>query len=234
MRLCLNRTHEKDSRKKREVQGIMKRAFISITTIFFCACLAQGQKGAAEPDYYPVRLSGDTWTGEVRATNDATTDVRWVVTWAAAPDSVGPPLKAQTVRQIIRTSVGGSSVRIRLSNLFGAAPVTIGPAHVARHASGAAIKPGTDREVTFGGKTTVTIAKGADTLSDPIPFPVAPLEELTVSLYFPVGAESSTIHGTAIQTAFITTGDATAATIFPQGETDTSRFFLTDVEVAAS
>jgi lysophospholipase L1-like esterase len=212
----------------------MKRAFFTITTIFVCACLAQGQKGAAKPDYYPMRFGGDTWTGVVRATKDATTDVRWVVTWAAAPDSAGPPLKAQTVRQIIRTSIGGSSLRIRLSNLFGVAPVTIGPAHVAAHASGSAIKPGTDREVTFGGKTTVTIAKGADALSDPVTFPVAPLEELTVSLYFPVGAESSTIHGTAIQTAFITSGDATAATIFPQGETDTSRFFLTDVEVAAS
>jgi lysophospholipase L1-like esterase len=212
----------------------MKRAFFTIATVFVCACLARGQKGAAENDYYPMRFGGDTWTGEVRATNDATTDVRWVVTWAAAPDSVGPPLKAQTVRQIIRTSIGGSSVRIRLSNLFGAAPVTIGPAHVAAHASGSAIKPGTDREVTFGGKTAVTIAKGADALSDPVTFPVAPLEELAVSLYFPVGAESSTIHGAAIQTAFITPGDATAAAIFPQGETDTSRFFLTDVEVASS
>ena len=61
---------------------------------------------------------------------------RWVVAWGAAPDSVGPPLQARTVRQIIRAGIGGSSVRIRLSNLFGTAPVTIGPVRVARHAGG--------------------------------------------------------------------------------------------------
>lgn len=61
---------------------------------------------------------------------------------------------AQTVRQIIRTSIGGSSVRIRLSNLFGTVPVMIGPVHVAKYASGSAIQPGTDHAATFGGKPT--------------------------------------------------------------------------------
>jgi lysophospholipase L1-like esterase len=161
-------------------------------------------------------------------------DVHWVDAWSAAPDSAGPPLAPQTVRQIIRTSIGGSSVRIRLSNLLGTAPVTIGPVHIARHASGSAIQPGSSHAVTFGGKPTVTIAKGTDTLSDPVAFPVAALEALAVSLYLPVGSGTSTIHGTGMQTAFITPGDATAATIFLGGRTDSSRFFLTDVEVAAS
>ena len=144
-------------------------------------------------------------------------------------------MEAQTVRQIIRTSIGGSSVRIRLSNLFGTKPVTIGPLHVAKHATGSAIQPGTDHAVTFGGKPTVTIAPGGDALSDPVAFSVAALEELAVSLYVPARTGPSTIHGTAIQTAFISrTGDTTAATIFPAGETDGSRFFLTDVEVAGS
>jgi lysophospholipase L1-like esterase len=163
------------------------------------------------------------------------TDVRWIDAWGAAPDSAGPPLGTQTIRQIIRISIGGSSLRIRLSNLLGTAPVTIGPVHVAAHASGSAIQPGTDHAVTFGGKTAVTIASGADALSDPIAFPVTALEELAVSMYFPIRTGPSTVHGDGIQTAFITsTGDATASTSFPAGEITSSRFFLTDVEVAAS
>lgn len=181
-----------------------------------------------------MTFSGDTRTGEITATNSPAKDIRWVTTWAAAPDSPGPPLKAQTLRQIIRTSIGGSSLRIRLSNLFGTAPVTIGPVHVALYAGGSAIKSGTDFRVTFGGKPTVTLARGADALSDPIRFRVAALEELAVSLYLPDGTETTTIHTTAIQTAFISPGDATAATSFPKGGTDNSRYFLTDVEVAAS
>jgi lysophospholipase L1-like esterase len=87
--------------------------------------------------------------------------------------------------------------------------------------------------VTFGGKSTVTIAKGADALSDPVAFKVAALDELAVSLYLPTRVESSTMHTTAIQTVYFTPSDATAATTFPAGETDNSRYFLTDVEVTA-
>ena len=160
-------------------------------------------------------------------------NVHWTDAWTASPDSAGPPLGTVTVRQIIRTSIGGSAVRIRLSNLFGTAPVTIGPVHLAEHASGSAIKPGTDHAVTFGGKPRVTIAKGGDVLSDPIALSVAPLEELAVSMYLPTRTRSSTFHGVGNNTAFITlTGDATSATRFPAGEVTSSRIFLTDVEVA--
>ena len=37
----------------------------------------------------------------------------------------------QTLRQIVRTSVGGSRLRVVLSNTFGTAPLTIGAAHIA-------------------------------------------------------------------------------------------------------
>ncbi|TAL74375.1 MAG: SGNH/GDSL hydrolase family protein, partial [Rhodanobacter sp.] len=52
----------------------------------------------------------------------------WVDAWTAAPDTAGPVLNAQTVRQVVRTSVAGTQLRIRISNLFGATAVTLGPA----------------------------------------------------------------------------------------------------------
>lgn len=162
-------------------------------------------------------------------------DPHWITTWAAASVSEGDALKAQSVRQVLRTSIGGSSVRIRLSNLFGSAPVTIGPVHVAKSAGGSAIQADTNHAVTFDGKPTVTIAKGGDALSDPIAFPVAALEELAVSLYLPAGAEQPTAHGVGNQTVYFASGDVTTAPKFPdsEGEPDDSRYFLTDVEVAA-
>jgi lysophospholipase L1-like esterase len=159
--------------------------------------------------------------------------IQWVTAWTAAPDSPGPSLKTQTIRQIIRTSIAGSKVRIRLSNLFGTTPVTFGSVHVAKHESGSAIKAGTDRTVTFGGKSVVTIAPGTEALSDPVALSVSALEQLAVSFYLPNGAATSTIHSTAIQTAFIVSGDVSLQATFPKGETDNSRYFLTDVEVMA-
>ena len=159
--------------------------------------------------------------------------VHWVTTWGAAADSPGRPFEGETVRQIVRLSVGGSAVRIRLSNLFGTEAVTIGPVHVAAHAGGSAIHSGTNHAVTFGGKSTVSVAKGADVLSDPVRFQVSALQSLAISMFLPARTAPSTMHNTAMQTAYITPGDATEATTFPAGESDTSRFFLTDVEVAA-
>jgi len=162
------------------------------------------------------------------------TDLHWVDTWSAAPASAGPPLPPQTLRQIVRTSVGGSSVRIRVSNLFGTAPLSIGPVHLARHANGSAIQTGTDHALSFGGKPSVTIAPGADALSDPLAFPLTALDELAVSLYLPAGAKSSTVNGDGKQTAFFAPGNATATASFPAGKSSGARYFLTDVEVAAA
>lgn len=162
------------------------------------------------------------------------TPANWVTTWTASPDSAGPALPAQTIRQIVRTSVGGGSVRVRLSNLHGTGAVSIGAAHMALRASGSAIEPGSDRALTFNGKPAVTIAAGDSVLSDPLDMQVAPLRELAVSLYLPAGAGTSTIHGAGMQTAYIVRGaDATAAINFAGTETDDSRYFLTDVEVAS-
>ena len=187
-------------------------------------------------------LAASLWFGAMAvaipaspATAAATTAPHWVDAWSAPPDSTGPSLPANTVRQVVRTSIGGSSVRIRLSNRYGTAPITIGPIHIAAHADGASIQPGTDHALTFAGKSTVTIAKGADVLSDPASFPVTALEEISVSMYLPAGARTPTTHLVGNQTAFITRrGNATAATVFPTADAVGSRYFLTDLEVAAA
>ena len=161
----------------------------------------------------------------------------WVDAWAAAPDTAGPVMSDQTVRQIVRTSVGGSELRIRLSNLFGNAPITLGPAHVALQAKEADTVPGSDHPLLFNGKPTVTIAKGESVLSDPVKMEVKPLQELAVSLYVPAATDyhASTIHNAGLATAYITeSGDAGATVQFPRDEVSGNRFFLTDVEVSGA
>lgn len=168
-------------------------------------------------------------------TADATSAPQWVATWSAAPVATGPALKAQTVRQVVRTSVGGAGVRIHLSNLFGTGPVTIGPVRLARHADGPAIVPGTDRAVTFEGAAVTTIPAGGEATSDAVALPVGALEELVVSLYLPQGVAAPTVHQVGNQTVFLASGDATSAIGFaPEGEEDDTRYFLTGIDVAAA
>jgi lysophospholipase L1-like esterase len=156
-----------------------------------------------------------------------------VTTWMAVPDGTGPALPVQTIRQIVRTSAGGTSIRIRLSNLHGAGPLSVGPVHVALRAAGATVQPGSDRALTFNGQPAVTIARGDSAWSDATGMDVPALRELAVSLYLPAGAAASTIHGAGMQTAYIVRGaDASAAATLPATETDDSRYFLSDVEVS--
>lgn len=158
----------------------------------------------------------------------------WVTTWSAAPDQAGDAMPPGTIRQVVRVSLDGSSVRLRLSNEYGNGPLTIGPVAVARHAGGSKIDPGTSQVVTFNGERTVSLAKGAVVLSDPVAFAVKALESVAISLYLPSGASAPTVHGVGVQKAFISAANATAAPELAGAATESSRFFLSDVEVAAS
>ena len=106
----------------------------------------------------------------------------WTGTWATTPTqtpaSDTTAFEDQTLRQIVRVSIGGDRVRIRLSNEFGDRPLVIGEARVARPAAGgpdSRIDPRTDRPLTFGGRAAVTIPAGAPLLSDPVELKVANL-----------------------------------------------------------
>lgn len=161
----------------------------------------------------------------------AADDGRWTAAWGAAPDSTGPALKGQTIRQVVRSSLAGSKLRIRLSNLFGAGPIVLGPVHVGLHDGGTRVLPGSDHTLTFMGSRTVTIPAGASVLSDPVDMATPALRDLAVSVYVPGSIPVSTVHGVGMQTAFLAGGDVTAAAEFKPDNTDDSRYFLTDVEV---
>jgi lysophospholipase L1-like esterase len=106
-----------------------------------------------------------------------------IATWGASADRVSGTLVDQTVRDIVHTSIGGTNLRVEVSNAFGDSPVTFGRAFVGVRSAGAAIKPGTNRQITFsGGNPSVTIPAGAEVLSDPLPGAVAARQDLAVSL----------------------------------------------------
>jgi lysophospholipase L1-like esterase len=155
--------------------------------------------------------------------------------WAAPADYVGPALQAMTIRQVVRSTVAGEAVRVRLSNLYGTAPLAISSAHIGLHAGGPAIAEGSGRALMFHGAPGVTIAPGESVLSDWAPLQVGALRQLAVSFYLPGGAAVSTLHASAVATSYLVSGkDVAGETVVPATETDDSRYFLTDVEVGAA
>jgi len=140
----------------------------------------------------------------------------------------------QTVRMILRTSIGGRRARVKLSNAFGSAPVLIGAAHLAKRGTGSAIAPGTDRPLTFGGKASVTMMPGVVVVSDPIDIDVPALGDLAVSLYLPSDTGPPTTHATALHTTYISTeGDFTGQSEFPLAGTTQQYYWVSSVEVDA-
>jgi lysophospholipase L1-like esterase len=135
-----------------------------------------------------------------------------VGTWAASADRVGGTLAEQTVRNIVHTSIGGTNLRIRVSNAFGSQAITFGRAFVGVRDTGAAVKAGTNRQVTFNdGQTSITIPPGGEVLSDPLPGAFAPRQDLAVSLYLQGPSGTVTGHNLATSTNYISTaGDHSA------------------------
>lgn len=160
------------------------------------------------------------------ATAAEAAELNWARTWAASPQAplagLGPlspdiQIADTTLRQVVRISGGGRQVRIRFTNEFGTAPLTIGGAHVGLTAPGGAIQPGSDRVLTFAGRPTAVVPAGAPILSDPVDLPVAALSKLTISLYLPGKVETCTCHGTAVETGWMIPGDAAGAPALPAG-----------------
>jgi lysophospholipase L1-like esterase len=138
----------------------------------------------------------------------------------------------QTVRQIVYISAGGTRVRVKLSNEYGIGVLIIGSAHIAVQSTGASIVPDSDRTLTFGGQTSVSIAQGAVALSDPVNLSVPSNTSLAISLYVPQNTGFATYHQNATQTAYISgPGDFSDAISFPVQDTAISRYWLTFVEV---
>ena len=166
----------------------------------------------------------------------------WVGTWSAAlhAPAAGPPgltntgFTNRTLRQIVRTSVGGDRVRVRLST-FGAEALVIGAAHIALRDAGAAVEPESDRTLTFGGQPSITVPPGAVVLSDAVNLDVPPLADLAVSVFVSGQTGPATWHFAALQTSYVSPdGDFTATIAMPVESTTGAWFWMAGVDVLAS
>lgn len=177
------------------------------------------------------------------ATQRVCAQTHWVGTWAASqqipePNNALPSqdLTDCTLRQLVHLSIGGGELRVRVSNRFGTAPLALTAVHVAQPVSTTSPKivAGTDHALTFSGSPDVTIPAGADYLSDPIAFLVAPLSNLAITIYMESPPARQTSHPGSRATSYLVHGNHVSDSDLPDAETVEHWYFISGVDVAAS
>ena len=199
-------------------RGIAAIVFLAVSA----ACGACGGRGTSAPS--PAR------------------GTQWFATWTTSnqepvrnpADAVDrrPIFANRTVRQIIHTSIGGTSVRVRFTNEYGTQALVIGAAHIALRDTGSAIRAGTDHPILFGGRSSITLRPGAVVASDPVSLAPPQLGDLVVTMFVRDSIRAVTRHTLATQANYASrTGDYTAAVTMPVDTTILGWMWLAGVDV---
>lgn len=168
----------------------------------------------------------------------------WVGTWSTAMQPMhAEPWLGETwapggfdnhsVRQVVRISAGGTNVRIRLSNVYGAASLRLAGASIGKAGSGGSVRPDTLRPLLFSHRPTAVIPAGRELVSDATVLPVKSLEQLSVTLYFAKPTGPAKFHTFALAPSYRASGDHRfTPNAAPFTETTQSFYYLSGVDVS--
>lgn len=164
----------------------------------------------------------------------------WVGTWGTAPQLVeprnlppAPGLAGNTLRQVVHVSLGGSRLRLSVSNAFGTAPMTLSAVHLASSMGGSGVDTATDRALTFDGRPSVTVPAGETATSDPFGFPLEPLSDVAITIRFGAISPAVTGHPGSRTTSYLRTGDAVTAPALPAATRTDHWYVITGIDVVA-
>lgn len=170
-------------------------------------------------------------------------ETQWAGSWAASQQLVEPAnaldpedLCDAIMRQVVHLSLGGSEIRLRLSNRFGSTPLHITAVHVAKPASPASDKivQSSDKALTFSGVSEVTIPPHAEYVSDPVSLQVSALSDLSITLHTDGPTAEQTGHPGSRATSYIKHGDLVSAVDLPTAKTVQHWYFISGIDVLAS
>src|SRR4051812_32335096 len=163
----------------------------------------------------------------------------WVGSWAASQQIPEPgnalrpeQLTDVTLRQLMRVTLGGPRLRIRLANTFGTAPLRIDSVHIARTPGGdtARILPG-GAAVTFAGRAEVLIPAGAEITSDPVAFALPALATVAVTMHVADPPAQQTSHPGSRATSWLLHGQHAADLDLPGAQGSEHWFLLAGIDV---
>lgn len=172
----------------------------------------------------------------------ASADVEWLASWSTSqqlpePRNALPPesLRDATLRQVVRLSVGGPTIRVRISNAFGTAPLHVMAVHVA-HApspSSSRIDAASDRAVTFNERADVLIPAGTEYISDALQYPVQASADLAITVRIEDQPGQQTGHPGSRATSYLAQGVAPSAPELAGAQSIDHWYFIAGIDVIA-
>ena len=166
----------------------------------------------------------------------------WVGSWAASQQIPEPAnalrpeqLTDVTLRQLMRLTLGGARLRVRLANTFGTAPLRIDSVWVARTpgGDGARTLPG-GAALTFAGRREVVIPAGAEVTSDPVALALPPLATVAVTMHVPAPPAQQTSHPGSRATSWMLHGNHVGDLDLPGAEGVEHWYLLSGIDVEAA
>lgn len=162
----------------------------------------------------------------------------WVGTWGTSPQLTeqnnmppSPGLSNNTLRQVVRVTIGGNQVRLKFSNQYGNSAVVMNSVHLAASAGGSSIQGGTDKVIKFDGKESVTIAAGKTVISDTLDFNLTKLTNMAITIYFGSVPSALTGHPGSRTTSYIQAGNAVTSSSMPSAVKTDHWYIITGIDV---
>lgn len=169
-----------------------------------------------------------------------TNEPRWVGTWATAPEYTGKGdmprttnLSGCSLRQTVKVSLGGETLRLQLSNHFGSGAVGIKAVYIADALDSCNIDKRTVRYLTFNGKKPVTLEAGTTIWSDAVSYQLKPLQLLSITIVYETAPEHATSHRGSRTTSYIMSGVSKPSKPFVTSEHTDHWYNIAAIDVAS-
>lgn len=162
----------------------------------------------------------------------------WVGTWATAPQTVvrsfmpyNNCMTNRSVRQVVKVSIGGDVIRLKLSNIYSMQPVEIRSIYIAHAKDSFAIDAKTAQYFKFGNSYKTVIPAGKQIVSDALKFNLRNLERVAITINYTSAPEVPTVHMGSRTTTYIMKGVTNAHSNFAKAFRENHWYNISGIDV---
>ena len=162
----------------------------------------------------------------------------WVGTWATAPQTVVKSfmpynncMTNRSVRQVVKVSIGGDVIRLKLSNIYSMQPVEIRSIYIAHAKDSFAIDAKTAQYFKFGNSYKTVIPAGKQIVSDALKFNLRNLERVAITINYTSAPEVPTVHMGSRTTSYIMKGVTNAHSNFAKAFRENHWYNISGIDV---
>ena len=162
----------------------------------------------------------------------------WIGTWATAPQTVvksfmpyNNNMSNRSVRQVVKVSIGGDMIRLKLSNIYSTEPVVIRSIYIAHAKDSFSIDPKSAKYLKFSNQYKVTIPAGKSITSDALPYDLKPLQRLAITINYTSAPTVPTVHMGSRTTSYIMKGVTNAHSNFEKAFRENHWYNISGIDI---